>query len=401
MAALRCLFNDVTITITGDCHERFINLCRNKGVELHDIRVCDGYVCCIIPRRQFAALRGICRTTGCRVKIIKKRGIRYILFKYRKHYSFAIGILIAACILKYINLFVWDITIDGNGIYSDAYITNYLRSLNIENGMHISDVDVNRLEKKIRQDFDEVTWVSVQIKGTRIAIALKENDGAALTNTADEYSDIYADSDGVIESIVTRSGTALVKAGDTVSRGDVLVSGRVVITDAYGEELATIDKQADADIYIRTDTAYYDCVYRSHREKSYTGREKTTFLIEAFGKEISILPGSCDDNWDMWSEKVNLSLFGKINLPFGINVVKYNEYVYEDISYTDDQMRLVLAERFDRYIKNLQNSVQILSNDVKISEKDGYFTMEGGICVIAPSVQYGVYSGNEDMDERY
>ena len=61
-------------------------------------------------------------------------------------------------------------------------------------------------------------------------------------------------------------------------------------------------------------------------------------------------------------------------------------------------MEQILNNRFDSYIKNLQNSVQILDNDVKIIKEDGYYEMSGVIHVISPSMQYGPYSRSEDLD---
>jgi hypothetical protein len=48
----------------------------------------------------------------------------------------------------------------------------------------------------------------------------------------------------------------------------------------------------------------------------------------------------------------------------------------------------LLQERFDLYIKNLQNGVQILDNDVKINSEGDCFRMTGVINVIAPFVSY-------------
>ena len=50
-------------------------------------------------------------------------------------------------------------------------------------------------------------------------------------------------------SVVVRSGIPLVQAGDTVEKGQLLVSGTVPITDDGGEEISSYRVRADADIY--------------------------------------------------------------------------------------------------------------------------------------------------------
>ena len=392
------LFNNISIMVLGDNKERFINLCRNKDVYMWDIRISEDSIICMIKRKQFASLRPICRITGCRVKIIKKQGIKYAAFKYRKHYSFIIGIVIAALIIKWINMYVWDIEFTGNSMYSDQYIDNYLASIGIENGIRIRSIDCRWLEHKIREDFDEVTWASVSLNGTRVMISLKENDGVRIQNKEEIYGDICSSDNGVVESVIVRSGTPMVKKGDEVTQGQVLVSGRIVISDAYGEEIETIDTNVDADVFIRTDIQYSDCIYRNYIDKEYTDKKRTTYTIDVYGKEITLLKHNLDDNWDIVNDEINPKLFGKISLPVRINIARYNQYITIDRLYEDEQMERILNERFDSYIKNLQNSVQILDNDVKIIKEDGYYEMSGVIHIISPSVQYGTYSRSEDLD---
>ena len=101
-------------------------------------------------------IRPVCRTTGCKVYITRKYGLKYLAFKYRKHYSFAIGIITAFLIVKGINNYVWDISFQGNSIYSDQYIYNYLCSL----GLEIKPVGKNGEETLEQTEFKEmlVEW---------------------------------------------------------------------------------------------------------------------------------------------------------------------------------------------------------------------------------------------------
>jgi similar to stage IV sporulation protein len=378
----------VTIRVEGGSRERFLNLCRNKGVFLKNMKLCGEVLECTLRRSQFGELRPICQICGCRVKIVKKQGMRYIAFKYRKHYSFLIGILLAALIIRGINLYLWDIALNGNSLYSDQYIDNYLTSIGIRTCMRLDLIDCNWLESKIRADFDGVTWVSVSKSGTRLTISIKENDGVVETAEEQTYSNIYAGADGTVETIIVRSGTPQVKKGDTVSEGQLLVSGEIVIADAYGVEMAVLQTNADADIYIRTTIDYNDCIYRDYRQKEYTGVTRTTYIADAFGKEITIFNHRTDDDWDLSNETLDVVLFGKIALPIKLNIVKYNQYVINDKLYTDDEMTELLREKFDLYIKNLQNGVQILDNDVKISGEGDCFRMTGTISVVAPYVRF-------------
>ena len=389
------IFNILTICITGESKERFLNLCRNKEIYLWDIKLNDNSIVCRIKRNEFRKIRPVCRTTGCKVYITRKYGLKYLAFKYRKHYSFAIGIITAFLIVKGINNYVWDISFQGNSIYSDQYIYNYLCSLGIDSGIKTSGIDCEWLEHKIREDFSEVTWVSVSKKGTRVIISFKENDGVVIQDEDEHQGDIYATDDGEVISIITRKGTPMVKKGDNVTKDQILVSGHVVVNDAYGEEICSMDVQPDADILIKMKVDYCDTLYRDYKRKEYTGKTKTSIVIDAFGKEINLLNWNLDENtWDRLCEEKEIKLFNKISLPVKYNIIKYNQYDNVDYAYTDEEMEEILTERFDSYIKNLQNSVQILDKDVKIVRGDGLFEMRGSLEIISPAFHYGVYDRN-------
>ena len=84
----------------------------------------------------------------------------------------------------------------------------------------------------------------------------------------------------------------------------------------------------------------------------------------------------------------------KIEENDGLILLKYNQYDNVDYAYTDEEMEDILTERFDSYIKNLQNSVQILDKDVKIVREDGLFEMRGSLEIISPAFHYGEYDRN-------
>ena len=72
--------------------------------------------------------------------------------------------------------------------------------------------------------------------------------------------DIVASEDGVISSIITRNGIPQVKAGDTVEKGQILVSGAVPVYDDGQNIVKYQIYEADADITILTKTHFHDQV---------------------------------------------------------------------------------------------------------------------------------------------
>ena len=84
--------------------------------------------------------------------------------------------------------------------------------------------------------------------------------------------------DGIVESVVTRQGTPLIKSGEEVKKGQELISGIVNITDDSQEVVRYEYVQADADVYVRYTIDYYDTFPLTIEKKSLQGKRKMEFF---------------------------------------------------------------------------------------------------------------------------
>ena len=53
---------------------------------------------------------------------------------------------------------------------------DFLSESGIEPGMKKNKVDIEALEKAIRNEYNIITWTSARIEGTRLIIQVREND---------------------------------------------------------------------------------------------------------------------------------------------------------------------------------------------------------------------------------
>ena len=144
-------------------------------------------------------------------------------------------------------------------------------------------MDCDRIVKDIRKEFDDIVWVSAYVTGTRLMIQVKENTDtfSAESSNKEPSNDIVAEKDGVITSIITRNGVPLVKPGDAVKKGDILVSGKVEVKNDAGEIVNYQYQNADADIEAETDLTYEETKhFPPHRKRIY-GFPKDCILSES------------------------------------------------------------------------------------------------------------------------
>ena len=135
--------------------------------------------------------------------------------------------------------YLWRIRITGNMYYSSKEIIDYINSMDIHYGMKTGRSSDEGIEGGGRQNFERITWVSADVNGSRLRINIKEENGGRTDDNDTSESDICAAEDGYIVSIITRSGTPIVKAGDEVKKGDVLATFDTTSLDSQVSSLQT------------------------------------------------------------------------------------------------------------------------------------------------------------------
>ena len=112
------------------------------------------------------------------------------------------------------------------------------------------------------------------VDGTQINVRVRENEDSGDEGTdyavmPQDGNDLVAERSGIIESMIVRKGIPLVKKGDTVEKGQILVSGAVPVVGDDGETTGYQYQKADADIRARTILEYEDTENVQYPEKIY------------------------------------------------------------------------------------------------------------------------------------
>lgn len=394
----------ITVTVMTDSIERFLNMCRHKNIGFWKISETEQGFTANITREDFFQLKDICRKTKTTVQISKRHGIRFLLFRYRRHSSFFIGIAAACIILYSCSLYVWDISFTGNYRYTHSSLCKYLAGQGVYSGMQIRSVDCDSIETALRNDYPDITWVSAEISGTRLIVHIKENDGIKEDIQTDSTPrDIVATCSGVVTSMITRAGTPKVKPGDEVEKGQILVSG---IVDVYNDAKEVVNQRpvsADADIFVRVDIPYEEHLPYLYEYKEYTGRKKTRWLFGIADREIEAgVSWSSLKQADIVTDSRVLKLTDSFYLPLRTGRKQYLEYDIKESRYTQEEAEDVLNQKLKIYLLDLiENKVQILHNGVTINDSGTDYVMAGTITADMPAVGYAAVTmpeieGNEE-----
>lgn len=373
----------VTIKVWGYSTERLLNLCGNHNILVWDIVDHGDYNTMNISVKSFFALKPLLKKTGTRASVLGRYGLPFFMSKVRKRKIFAVGFL--CCMLFWIltSGYIWNIRIDGNYTLTEDVLMDYLGSKGIHTAMKKEDLQIEELEKKLREDYDIITWTSVQVEGTTLLIHIKENEMPTYDQTSQQGAedgkeepavgkDLVAAKSGTISYMITRSGVPLVSVGDTVEKGDVLVSGAVPV---YNED-ATVRKyqfcEADADIIIRYEQSASVKKSITYEEKVYSGEQKKILLLGVRDKEWNLMFGKIRyDTYDISGEKKQVRLLDHLYLPFYYGQKTAQEYRIVQKRYSEDEMKQLMQEEWNKIISTLaEKGVQITKKNVTIKKTD-------------------------------
>ena len=152
-----------------------------------------------------------------------------------------------------------------------------------------------------------------------------------------------ADSDGVIISVAASAGTPVVKEGDEVKKGDVLISNVVPLKDGdtqTGEKYVC----AAGEVYAEKNYELEGSSPLNYNEKVFTGKTKTDYSVNIGNKTYNFITPSKLENYDIISDDRLTFAIGDYTVPFGINKSVYGERNIEIKKRTEEEAQR-LAEK--------------------------------------------------------
>lgn len=374
----------VKIRIKGYSPERFLNLCRYHKIYIWGLTPCDNAYEMYVSLKGFRRLRPLVRKTHTKVVLIKRYGLPFFIYKHRKRKVFFLSMILCMILLWIYSGHIWDIHFEGNEKWTDQVLLEFLGSNDVFPGMPKSQVDCAQIVKDIRKEYDDIVWVSASIDGSRLRIQVKENeDTTGPDSQADSApKDLIASEDGVITNIITRSGVPQVHVGDTVKKGDILVSGRIEVLNDAAEVIGYQYQQSDADIYADTVQEYSDSIPVTYTEKQYDPKKQRRLWMLQIGP-CMFTAGTGNHNyknWEKYSSWHQIRLGENFYLPVSYGSIWIRSYTLIEKKYSKKQLQEQLSQNFTYFSKELEEKgIQICENSVKIHLNANSAVAEGSL----------------------
>ena len=363
---IRLIVGYVRIEVEGYYIERFINICTNKKILIWNLKREKGVKLYLsIGINDFKKLSTIARKTNCKVKILRKRGVPFLLNRYKKRKLFAIFLILILALIFTSSRYVWNVDISIKDNLELENISKDIENLGITRGIPKNRIDTEKVINELRLQRDDIAWVGIDIVGTSVKISIVKADKSPDIIKNTDYCNIVAKKAGTIQKITAQNGTAVVNVGDTVQKGDILIAGYMEgkYTDtryvhSLGEVDAIILYEKSKEVRFNQDIYHY------------TGNEEDKYEISFNTWKIKLYKNFSKFNlYEITTEEKNIKLLDNFYLPISIKKITNKEQTKENKTYSiEEAVDIGEKELSPEIEKEIENKDMIIDKNVKKEE---------------------------------
>ena len=362
------IYGYLRIIVEGYYIERFINICRNQNYMMWNIKKAnDINIELNIEIKQFRQICKIAQKTQCKIKIKAKRGLPFLLNKYKKRKLFILLLFLILFLIFFSSQFVWNIEITEESGLTIENIMEDIQNAGLKIGTLKDDIDTKEIINKVRLQRNDIAWIGIELKGTNAIVKLVKAEEKPEIVDENEYCNIVSDKNGVITKINAQDGTANVNIGDTVSVGDVLINGWM-----EGKYTGVRYVHAKGEVEARVWYTMNKTIEYTTTEKQYTGKEDINYGIKVNNFKINFPKGVSKFNfYDTIETENKVKLFSNFYLPISVVKTTYKEYEEIEKTYSLEEAKNLGIQEIEKELKNqIENKENIVNKNINTYEHE-------------------------------
>jgi similar to stage IV sporulation protein len=308
------LLGHLRIEVSRGQIERFLNLALEHDLTLWNIQRTPDVMRASLTIRDFFALRPVARGARCRVHIIGRAGLPFLLVSLRQRPMLIAGAAGCVAFLIWATGHVWfiDPRITGPHNLDERAVTAVAAEAGLRFGAKKSDIDTKKIEQHIQERMgNTVTRAIVRLQGTRAVVEVVEKVAVQKQGEVGCVN-LVARKAGVIEEVVPFQGEPKVKKGDIVRPGDLLVEcafkywsgGRPAVlpgTEKPPRESTARTLVAQAVVRARITYTKYQEIPLYQTVEVPTGRQEHAWVLKWNNQPI-ILRGNAQPSFEKYQE---------------------------------------------------------------------------------------------------
>lgn len=301
---------------------------------------------------------------GLTLELVESYGVPLAFKRYKKRVLLCLLPIIFILASYVFSLFIWRVEIDGG----DKKLQNEVLDTISENGVFVGalkkKIDHYEIKRQAIMSVDDLSWMWVDIKGTTAKVKIRERKPLPDMIPINEPSDVVSMYSGLIEKMQVYCGVPLFKEGQSVEKGDIIVTG---VFRSENENIPTYYHHATADVIVRLCESKTVIIPRKTIRKTLTGNKKSVYKVDFQKNNINFSLNSRISyaEYDKIEKKYTLPLTS-------ISFVK-TTYLENKVEELDTDIQSELSDRRKAFLDSLSKKdmeIVNLSEEVIENEND-------------------------------
>ncbi len=218
--------------------------------------------------------------TGCRVHILRKRGLPFLAARLRPRTALWGGAVFAAALCWLLGTHVWAIQTEIAPAIDETAVMQQLSEMGVRIGMPIKKLNTRQIRWKMMQLQPNITFFSLNLRGNSLTVVAYGSTDPPEVLDEHAITKVVAARDGVVTQVRALEGQPMVRAGDAVQTGDTLISGLVEPTREGGKVPHSACARHRAGVH----HAYGSGGAAAHRAEQAVYGEKSSSICTGDGK---------------------------------------------------------------------------------------------------------------------
>ena len=357
MRMIEALFGWRKITAEGETAKRLTDFILQAGIPAELIS--EGGVTVVrVGRAAAKKIRAYLSENGLSADFGRLSGAPSLLLSLLHRPGIVAGLIAAVFLLIVARGRVWQVTVSGDGTLDEDEVRSIIEEAGLYPGVKVRDVSPNEVATKCLGREDLFSGVTVSLSGVVAEVTWigREEGEPTRTDDAGEGVNLIAASDGVIVSVQPTAGTAVVSPGQTVHKGDLLISGvtRGGAVRAAGSVTAKVRAEFCA------------TVKAVEPKRTVTERRPVSVSFKLFGKELF----SFGEGGDSSTER-EITLPGGVKFPFSFRVGYAHTVAEEMVERSEAEAARLAHRRLNWIIREALAEGELLKSEVSGGFADG------------------------------
>ena len=367
-------FGVVKVRLISADVAKTLDIISKSGMILHNLRVKDQLTAEFkIEKSHLARLNKLTQQLGDQIEVVSHEGIYWGIRHLIRRSVMVFGVLFLFILTIYLPTRVLFIEVDGNSTVPSRLILEAAGECGVGFGAKTEDVRSEKMKNALLQQIPTLQWAGINTDGCVAVISVREKTVQKQSDFRYPVSSMVASRDGYITQMTVTVGSASCKVGQSVKKGQLLISA---YTDCGSHLIAT---KAEGEVYASTQHTVTAVSPANAVAKGQIVTSRQSFGV-LFGKNLIKLSKD-SGNWGQECDRIKLVYYmtipGGFRLPFGIVTETVVFYETAETTVSEELAQSVLSQTATRHLMGQMVAGSVEKSDIRFQSQQSVYLLTG------------------------